>query len=223
MRNGILGVFIVAVMVLTGCSNQDLQSNIEKEKAKADAIMAEAVALKMPTWVPNHYQTLQALYNTGQTYVSNEKYKKAKQALDQFYAYYDIAKADTLEAQEQSALKVADRDQLATQTNNLQKQLTQTRAQHTAERDKNRRLEAKISALESRVAQQTEAIESLKQAPTVSTYVVQRGDTLNSIAAQPTVYNDAKKWPLLYENNRDALDDPMAIYPGQVLQIVPEN
>ena len=119
MRKGILGVFIVAIIGLTGCSNQELQSSIEKEKAKADATMAEAVALKMPTWVPNHYQTLQAMYNTGQTYVSNEKYKKAKQALDQFYAYYAKAKADTLEAQEQAALKIADRDQLATQANNL--------------------------------------------------------------------------------------------------------
>ena len=64
---------------------------------------------------------------------------------------------------------------------------------------------------------------SLKQPSTVSTYVVQRGDTLNSIAAQPTVYNDAKKWTLLYENNRDALDNPMAIYPGQVLKVIPEN
>ncbi len=223
MRKSVLCVFVFAMMVLTGCSNQDLQSNIEKEKAKADATMAEAVALKMPTWVPNHYQTLQAMYNTGQTYVINEKYKKAKQALDRFYAYYVIAKADTLEAQKQAALKIADRDKLATKANKFQKQLTQKRAQHTAERDKNRRLKAKIAALESKVSQQTETIESLKQPPAVATVVVQRGDTLNSIAGQPTVYNDPKKWPLLYENNRDALDSPMAIYPGQVLKVIPEN
>lgn len=222
MRNGILGVFIVALMVLTGCSNQDLQSNIEKEKANADAIMAEAAAMNMGTWVPNHYQVLQENYNAGVAYLDKQDYKKAKKELDRFYAYYAIAKEDTVQAQKQAGLKTADRDALAAQANSLQKQLGQQRAQYTASESKNRRLETKIAALESEIASQNQALKAAEPvAP--KTYVVQSGDTLNSIAAQPTVYNDPKKWNLLYENNRGTIDGDMTIYPGQVLQIVPEN
>jgi len=127
-----------------------------------------------------------------------------------------------VQAQKQAGLKTADRDALAAQANRLQKQLDQQRAQYTASEGKNRRLEIKIAALEFEIASQNQALKAAEPvAP--KTYVVQPGDTLNSIAAQPTVYNDPKKWNFLYENNRGTIDGDMTIYPGQVLQIVPEN
>ena len=50
-------------------------------------------------------------------------------------------------------------------------------------------------------------------------YVVQKGDHLWGISANPAVYGDPYQWPLLYKRNRDEIYDPDLIYPGQVLHI----
>ncbi len=50
-----------------------------------------------------------------------------------------------------------------------------------------------------------------------STYVVQRGDTLEKIAER--LLGDAKHWKTLHEANQDRIPDPGKIYPGQVLVI----
>ena len=221
--NAVFGIAIIAVGVLTGCSNSELQSRVEKETANAEAVMAEAVALKMPTWVPNHYQTLQTLYDTGQAHANKKDYKKANKTLDRFYTHYASAKADTLDAQKQAALKIADRDQLAAQATTLQQRLNNKNRQYMASEKKATRLEEKVTALEAEVASQNARLQSIQSASKTTDYVVQPGDTLNSIAAQPTVYNDPEKWTLLYENNRASLENETTIYPGQVLQIISEN
>ncbi len=51
-------------------------------------------------------------------------------------------------------------------------------------------------------------------------YVVKEGDTLWSIAQKDEVYGDGSKWQMLYTANRDILESPHLIYPGQIL-IVP--
>lgn len=60
----------------------------------------------------------------------------------------------------------------------------------------------------------------IKENPTASpnfdkTYVVQRGDTLSSIAF--AVYRDASVWRNIAENNQ--IQDPRSLHPGQVLQL----
>lgn len=50
-------------------------------------------------------------------------------------------------------------------------------------------------------------------------YTVQKGDTLSHIARQ--FYGKASKWNAIFEANRDQLDDPDRIQPGQVLRIPP--
>jgi len=50
-----------------------------------------------------------------------------------------------------------------------------------------------------------------------TTYTVQRGDTLSQIAKQ--FYGRAGEWNTIFEANRDQLDDPDLIKPGQVLKI----
>lgn len=52
---------------------------------------------------------------------------------------------------------------------------------------------------------------------TQRTHTVAKGDTLSGIAQQ--VYGRASAWNLIYEANRNVLDDPDRIYPGQVLAI----
>ena len=49
------------------------------------------------------------------------------------------------------------------------------------------------------------------------TYTVARGDTLSHIAKEH--YGKASKWHAIFEANRDQIDDPDRIFPGQVLKI----
>ena len=48
-------------------------------------------------------------------------------------------------------------------------------------------------------------------------YTVQSGDTLSAIAKQ--FYGHANKYNVIFEANRDILDDPDKIKPGQILKI----
>jgi nucleoid-associated protein YgaU len=52
------------------------------------------------------------------------------------------------------------------------------------------------------------------------TYTVQKGDTLSAIAQRH--YGKASRWHAVFEANRDQLDDPDKIQPGQVLNLPPE-
>jgi nucleoid-associated protein YgaU len=49
------------------------------------------------------------------------------------------------------------------------------------------------------------------------TYTVQKGDTLSHISKQ--FYGKANAWNRIFEANRDQLDNPDLIKPGQVLKI----
>jgi len=48
-------------------------------------------------------------------------------------------------------------------------------------------------------------------------YVIQRGDTLSHIAKR--YYGNANKWPELFEANREVIQDPDKIFPGQKIRI----
>jgi nucleoid-associated protein YgaU len=48
-------------------------------------------------------------------------------------------------------------------------------------------------------------------------YTVEKGDTLSHIAKAH--YGRASKWRAIFDANRDVLDDPDRIQPGQVLHI----
>lgn len=49
------------------------------------------------------------------------------------------------------------------------------------------------------------------------TYTVVKGDSLSKIAKRE--YGSANRWRAIFEANRDQLDDPDLIKPGQVLKI----
>jgi nucleoid-associated protein YgaU len=49
------------------------------------------------------------------------------------------------------------------------------------------------------------------------TYTVKKGDSLSKIAKQ--VYGDAQQWRKIHEANRDIIDNPDLIHPGQVLKL----
>lgn len=49
------------------------------------------------------------------------------------------------------------------------------------------------------------------------TYVVKSGDSLSKIAKH--VYGDASRWPEIFEANKDTINDPDRIHPGQTLRL----
>ena len=49
------------------------------------------------------------------------------------------------------------------------------------------------------------------------TYTVRKGDSLSKIAKR--VYGDAQQWRKIHEANRDIIDNPDLIHPGQVLKL----
>lgn len=66
------------------------------------------------------------------------------------------------------------------------------------------------------VAQGASATASTPTPETIP-YVVQEGDTLWLIAE--TTYSDGALWPVIFEANRDVLDDPDRIQPDQLLRV----
>ncbi|HET19990.1 MAG TPA: peptidoglycan-binding protein LysM [Chromatiales bacterium] len=48
-------------------------------------------------------------------------------------------------------------------------------------------------------------------------YVIEKGDTLSAIAKR--FYGDANKYPLIFEANREVIQDPNLIFPGQKIRI----
>jgi nucleoid-associated protein YgaU len=63
------------------------------------------------------------------------------------------------------------------------------------------------------------ATEPTNITPEGKTYTVMRGDSLSKIAKRE--YGDAQKWRKIYEANKDVIDNPDLIEPGQDL-IIPE-
>lgn len=61
------------------------------------------------------------------------------------------------------------------------------------------------------------AVTSTEQIVGEQTYTVQKGDTLSHIAR--TFYGKASAWKPIFDANRDQLDDPDRIKPGQVLRV----
>lgn len=53
------------------------------------------------------------------------------------------------------------------------------------------------------------------------TYTVQKGDSLSKIAKQEL--GDANAWQKIFDANKDVLDDPDKIFPGQVLKLPPKT
>jgi nucleoid-associated protein YgaU len=49
------------------------------------------------------------------------------------------------------------------------------------------------------------------------TYTIEKGDTLSAISKR--FYGKAKYWHQIYEANRDTIEDPDRIFPGQTIKL----
>lgn len=58
---------------------------------------------------------------------------------------------------------------------------------------------------------------SAPAATAATEYEIQKGDTLSAIAQR--FYGDATKWRRIHEANRDVIQDPDKIFPGQKITI----
>jgi nucleoid-associated protein YgaU len=64
------------------------------------------------------------------------------------------------------------------------------------------------------------AMEPKNTTPAGKTYTVVEGDSLSKIAKRE--YGDASKWRQIYQANKDVIDNPDLIEPGQNL-IIPDE
>ncbi len=62
----------------------------------------------------------------------------------------------------------------------------------------------------------TKAVD-VAQAEQIQYYTIQPGDTLSGIAKE--FYGNAMKYPEIFEANREVIEDPDKIYPGQKIRI----
>lgn len=63
----------------------------------------------------------------------------------------------------------------------------------------------------------TARVDSTAEVVGEQSYTVQKGDSLSKIAKH--FYGDGNAWKRIFEANRDVLDDPDKIFPGQALRI----
>jgi len=63
----------------------------------------------------------------------------------------------------------------------------------------------------------TATVDSTEEIIGDTTYTIQKGDTLSKIAKEHL--GSAGAWKQIFEANRDVLDDPDRIFPGQVIKL----
>lgn len=83
--------------------------------------------------------------------------------------------------------------------------------------DKKKKPKADFSGVKS--GSSTGASSEVERTQPTRTYTVKSGDSLSAIAKRE--YGDAGAWRRIYEANRDQIDDPDLIHPGQELKIPP--
>ena len=62
-----------------------------------------------------------------------------------------------------------------------------------------------------------DGLEAPEPAPSVQYYTIVKGDTLSGIAKR--FYGNAMDYPKIFEANREVIEDPDLIYPGQKIRI----
>ncbi len=66
----------------------------------------------------------------------------------------------------------------------------------------------------------TARVDSTAEIIVQQSYTIEKGDTLSKIAK--THYGSANAWKQIFEANRDTIDDPDRIFPGQVIKLPPK-
>lgn len=83
---------------------------------------------------------------------------------------------------------------------------------------------AKVDSTEQKAADfsdVTAKVDSTEEIIGERTYTIEKGDTLSKIAKEQLGH--ASAWKQIFEANRDVLDDPDRIFPGQVIKLPPAS
>jgi len=83
---------------------------------------------------------------------------------------------------------------------------------------------AKVESTEQKAADfsdVTARVDSTEEVIGERTYTIEKGDTLSKIAKEQLGH--ASAWKQIFEANRDVLDDPDRIFPGQVIKLPPAD
>jgi len=75
------------------------------------------------------------------------------------------------------------------------------------------------NAIEENKIEPAQTTETALSEPKTTTYIVQKNDTLEKIAARPEIYGDSKKWYKIFKANESTLKSPNRIYPGETIKI----
>ncbi len=78
---------------------------------------------------------------------------------------------------------------------------------------------AEFSDLDNKIANLESTLEAAKPKYYEDTYTIVRGDWLSKISGYSFIYDDYKKWPIIFRANRDIIKDPNLIYPNQIIKI----
>ena len=81
---------------------------------------------------------------------------------------------------------------------------------------------AKVDSTEQKAADfsgVSATVDSTEEIVGERTYTIEKGDTLSKIAQEQL--GRASAWKQIFEANRDVLDDPDRIFPGQVIKLPP--
>jgi nucleoid-associated protein YgaU len=134
--------------------------------------------------------------------------------------YYTEAEFEKLSNEQKAAYCTAleaERERLQAQVTGNQGQLQATRKEIEGLRGQITPTEREILRLDAEIRTLTSQINQMEALP--REYTVQPNDCLSIISERNDVYADAWKWPRIYRANLDKIEDPVWIYPGQVLAI----
>lgn len=67
----------------------------------------------------------------------------------------------------------------------------------------------------------TARVDSTEELVGEQSYTIEKGDTLSKIAKEH--YGNANAWKHIFEANRDIIEDPDRIFPGQVIKLPPKD
>jgi nucleoid-associated protein YgaU len=193
------------LLLLAACAKPPRQ-----ELDAAEYLVARAYGYQALVYAPEEYRAAFAALEDSRRLIAKGDYQSAQSSLTfarlhalRAYAITDMAKAK--EAVEAEARRQAE-EEACRQAEEEARRQAEEKARRQAEEEARRQAE-------------TEARRKAAEIRTFTTYRVNNGDTLASIAALPEVYGDPLLWPLLYQGNRDQIKDPRQIYIGQILNI----
>jgi nucleoid-associated protein YgaU len=149
------------------------------------------------------------------------KAMEAEEKISKFEETIRNLQADVSLAKEMAATAKIQADQARKQADQARREVGELA---TEARETRQLLLTKVDALTERVRNLEEQV--AKPAPKLlprNIYKVRKNDSLWRISGYKNIYHDPYQWPKIYEANKEKIEDPDLVYPGQKLFIPPKS